>query len=360
MSRLTLFTSSFRARCSCGIRRPKARPTGRLTLYTSQPDADAQKTVAAFQALYPDVDVTIFRSGTEEVISRFLLEAEAGRRKPMCLLVADAPTFEILKARRDAGVVPLTLRGRYRSRLTTIPDYTVLRHQDHGHRHRVQHRPRPAAGKLERSHVAARRDKWRCPIPTTRARPLTTSVFSHGADGIGWEWYDALAAGRVLLTQGNGAVLRAVASGERPYGIIVEYLAIRGKQEGSPIDIVYPKEGVPVITEPVGIVKSTQNLEAAQALSISSSRARGNSWPPRWGTCRFEPMSTPPAGFPSLSEIESSPSRPRCSSSSERRTKSALTSCLESASKTPRLTTGAGPPRIGAARRLMCVMPGAT
>src|SRR5690606_40263446 len=71
--------------------------------------------------------------------------------------------------------------------------------------------------------------------------------------------------GRVLLTQGNGAVLRAVASGERPYGIIVEYLAIRAKQEGSPIDIVYPKEGVPVITEPVGIVKSTQNPEAARA-----------------------------------------------------------------------------------------------
>src|SRR5690606_41142940 len=44
-----------------------------------------------------------------------------------------------------------------------------------------------------------------------------------------------------------------------------DLLAIRAKQEGSPIDIGYPKEGVPVITEPVGIVKSTQNPEAARA-----------------------------------------------------------------------------------------------
>ena len=46
--------------------------------------------MAAFRALYPEVDVTIFRSGTEEVISRFLLEAEAGVPQADVLLVADA------------------------------------------------------------------------------------------------------------------------------------------------------------------------------------------------------------------------------------------------------------------------------
>ena len=72
---------------------------GTLRLYTSQPDADAARTVEAFRALHPDVEVEIFRSGTEEVIGRFLLEAEAGSPRADVLLVADAPTFEGLAER---------------------------------------------------------------------------------------------------------------------------------------------------------------------------------------------------------------------------------------------------------------------
>ena len=121
--------------------------------------------------------------------------------------------------------------------------------------------------------------------------------------GIGWEWYDSLRRGRVLMTQGNGAVLRSVASGERPYGIIVEYLAIRAKQEGSPIDIVYPKEGVPVITEPVGIVKSTRNLEAAQAFVDFLLSKEGQELAAEMGYMPLRADVAPPAGFPSLSQI---------------------------------------------------------
>src|SRR5690554_3335430 len=76
-----------------------AQPSGTLRLYTSQPDADAAATAAAFEAAHPDVNVTIFRSGTEQVIARFLLEAEAGEPQADVLLLADAPTFVLLKER---------------------------------------------------------------------------------------------------------------------------------------------------------------------------------------------------------------------------------------------------------------------
>ena len=59
-----------------------AQPGGTLRLYTSPPDADAATTVAAFEAAYPGVDVEVFRSGTEQVIARFLLEAGHDRRAP--------------------------------------------------------------------------------------------------------------------------------------------------------------------------------------------------------------------------------------------------------------------------------------
>lgn len=47
----------------------------------------------------PDVKVEIFRSGTEEVVSKVLAEKEAGSVLADVLLVSDAATFESLKAK---------------------------------------------------------------------------------------------------------------------------------------------------------------------------------------------------------------------------------------------------------------------
>src|SRR6185437_14292274 len=43
---------------------------GKLTLYTSQPDAIASETVAAFEAANPSVHVSVFRSGTTQVMNK--------------------------------------------------------------------------------------------------------------------------------------------------------------------------------------------------------------------------------------------------------------------------------------------------
>jgi iron(III) transport system substrate-binding protein len=39
-----------------------------LTLYTSQPEADAARTVDAFKKAQPGIDVTIYRSGTSDIL----------------------------------------------------------------------------------------------------------------------------------------------------------------------------------------------------------------------------------------------------------------------------------------------------
>ena len=65
--------------------------------------------------------------------------------------------------------------------------------------------------------------------------------------------------------RGNGAVLTAVANGEKPYGVLVDFMAFNAKAKGSPIDFVFPAEGAPAVTEPVAILKTTQNAAAARA-----------------------------------------------------------------------------------------------
>jgi iron(III) transport system substrate-binding protein len=69
------------------VRQRQRRGAGRLrplVLYTSQPNADAQRTVDAFMAAYPDVEVEWVRDGTTEVMARLEAEFAAGARSPTC------------------------------------------------------------------------------------------------------------------------------------------------------------------------------------------------------------------------------------------------------------------------------------
>ena len=278
-----------------------AQPSGSLRLYTSQPDADAAATAAAFEAAYPGVSVEIFRSGTEQVIARLLLEAEAGAPQADVLLLADAPTFALLKERElleayvpaesvvdaawfDAdgfyvGTKALASLIAYNTNMVTDP---------------VSSWAEFAA--LEAGSVIM-------PSPNySGAAAFNLGVFTRD-DRIGWAWYETLAAKDVTLVQGNGAVLRGVAEGERPYGFVVDYLPIRALLEGSPVGIVYPTEGVPVITEPAGIVAGTPNLEAARAFIDFLVSEAGQQLSADLGYLPLSDAVAPPTGFTPLSDI---------------------------------------------------------
>ena len=71
--------------------------TGKLVLYTSQPDRDAQQTVDGFRQKNPGVEVEIFRSGTTEVMNKLMAEIAAGAPRADVLLIADALSMERLK-----------------------------------------------------------------------------------------------------------------------------------------------------------------------------------------------------------------------------------------------------------------------
>jgi iron(III) transport system substrate-binding protein len=82
---------------------------------------------------------------------------------------------------------------------------------------------------------------------------------------LGWSYFEKLKAADTVAVRGNGAVLTAVANGEKSYGILVDFMAFNAKAKGSPIDFVFPAEGSPAVTEPVAILKTTQNATAARA-----------------------------------------------------------------------------------------------
>jgi iron(III) transport system substrate-binding protein len=77
----------------------ESEPSGQIVLYTSEPQENADETVAAFNEQYPEIEVQVFRSGTGELLTRIESEEAAGGVQADVLLAADAPTFENLKSR---------------------------------------------------------------------------------------------------------------------------------------------------------------------------------------------------------------------------------------------------------------------
>lgn len=239
--------------------------SGTLSFYTSQPDQDAQTLVDAFKKKYPGVEVNIFRSGTEEVISKLRAEQKAGSVQADVLLVADAVTFESLK--KDQLLLS------YKSKeLTEIPSELVDADGMY-----AGTKVMATALVINKNNVKKQPTSWKVLVdPSTKDRSIMPSPLYSGAAAYNlgvltrnkeftWSYYEELQKNNVTVTKGNGAVLKAVAAGEKDYGMVVDFIAARAEKEGSPVTLVYPSEGVPVITEPIGILKDAKNAPAAKA-----------------------------------------------------------------------------------------------
>lgn len=239
--------------------------SGSLDFYTSQPDADAQALVDAFKEQNPEIDISIFRSGTEEVVSKIQAENQGGNIQADVLLVADSVTFENFKAE--------DLLLEYNSPEAESIDEAFVDPDGAYAGTKIM-----ATGLIVNTNeVTELPTSWEALTDeATSGQAVMPSPLYSGAaaynlgvmtrqEGMGWEFYEALRANDITITQGNGAVLESVATGDKNYGVIVDYLAARAKSEGSPVELVYPEEGVPVITEPVGIMANTENEEASKA-----------------------------------------------------------------------------------------------
>lgn len=239
--------------------------SGDLNFYTSQPDVDAEQLITAFNELYPDVNVSVFRSGTEEVISKVQAEEQAGDVQADVLLVADAVTFESLKEQ--------DMLLSYKSDETDeIPENFVDPDGTY-----TGTKVMSTALVVNTEQVTDIPTSWNVLTdPNSNGMTIMPSPLYSGAaaynlgvltrhDAFGWDFYEAIKANDTTITEGNGAVLKAVASGEKSYGMVVDFIVARAELEGSPVKLVYPEDGVPVITEPIGIMKNTENENAAKA-----------------------------------------------------------------------------------------------
>ena len=280
----------------------EAAPSGALVLYTSQPNEDAQATVDAFEALHPDVEVEWFRDGTTKVMAKLAAEIAAGDPRPDVLLIADAVAVESLEAEgrlmahpeADVSAYAPALMDPERHWFATKLITTGI----------VHHADAPMAPTSWVDLLAPEASgQIAMPSPLTSGAATIHMATLTGDASLGWEYYEGLAAQGTLPEGGNGGVYKAVAGGEKLYGMVVDFLPIRGKADGAPVEFVFPEEGVSTVTEPVAVMSSADNPEAAKAFVDFLLSENGQRLAAEQGYLPAHPDVAPPPGFPPRDEI---------------------------------------------------------
>ena len=277
--------------------------SGKLVIYTSQPNKDAQQTVDAFNKVHPNVEVEWIRDGTTKVMAKLRAEMAAGAPNPDVLLIADAVTMEGLK--RDG-------------RLMAYPDAPVGAYPANLHdgaRHYFGTKL-ITTGIVYNTSAPMKPTSWRDLVkPEAKGLVAMPSPLYSGAAlihlatltsdaALGWQYYEDLAANEARAKGGNGGTLKAVAGGEKLYGMVIDFLPIRSKAKGSPVEFVVPEEGLSAISEPVAILSTARNPEAAKAFVDFLLSTEGQELASSQGYMPAHPDVAPPAGFPSSESMK--------------------------------------------------------
>jgi iron(III) transport system substrate-binding protein len=279
---------------------------GELTLYTSQPDNIAAETVAAFEKADPGVHVSVFRSGTTQVMNKLDAEFLAGAPRADVLLIADAMSMQALKEQgrlladptQDVSAFdPATYdpdRSYFGTKLITTGIMVNKK---------APFVPTSWADLLK----PAAHGQVVLPSPLySGAAMITMGAVTEDA-ALGPDYFRKLADDKAISVAGNGGVLTQVESGARAYGIVVDFMALNAAAKGAPVSFVFPTEGVTAVTEPVAILKTTKNEADARAFVAFLLSPAGQEMAVKQGFIPARRGVAPPPGFPPADQIKLMP-----------------------------------------------------
>ncbi|TRL32776.1 ABC transporter substrate-binding protein [Rhizobium straminoryzae] len=277
-----------------------------LVLYTSQPNEDAQATVDGFKAANPGITVEWVRDGTTKIMAKLMAEIEAGNPVADVLLISDTVTLERLKQDKRLLAYQSPEAKAYDGSLYDADGYYYsTKLITTGIMYNTQASMKPTSWKDLVKPEA--KGLVTMPSPLTSGAALIHAQTLTGDASLGWDYYRALKANGATASGGNGAVLKSVATGEKAYGVVVDYMPIREKAKGAPVEFVFPAEGVSAVTEPVAIMGGTKHADAAKKFVDYVLSAKGQEGFLKLGYIPARNGMPVPAGFPARETIKLMP-----------------------------------------------------
>jgi iron(III) transport system substrate-binding protein len=282
-----------------------ARREGTLSWYTSTPVALAQQLADRFQQ-QTGIKVQLLRTGGQAVLRRLQQEVSAGRPG------ADVMTMS------DAGAANgLAKQGLFEPFRPEGFDKVVEEARDRDGRWIAQ--------RLSIVGIPIRSDKVK-EVPTTWSDlkhpkykglmvmpdPSFTAiqliVVGMLSRTLGWDFYKALRANETMIVQGHQQVFSTMQQGERVIG--AEGADPRSFSDGQEVPnqkMIYPTEGVFIVSSPTAVIKGARNPNAGKLFAQFMISPQAQSMIAEGGIHAARADIPPPPGQPALTEVKFMP-----------------------------------------------------
>jgi iron(III) transport system substrate-binding protein len=283
-----------------------AKKEGKVVWYTSLALPSAEKVAKLFEAAYPPIKVEVHRTGSQRIIQRVMQELQANLKNVDVVHTSDAGHFVLLKEKKllarytPAGVerFPAGFKdpdGYYYGLRATV---NVIAYNTKA----------VSAGEAPQGWKDLLDRKWQGKLVT--AHPGYSGVIATHVLALvhlhGWDYFKQLAQNKVMLVQSAVDPAGVVASGERVVAVNGgDYTFYQAKKKGNPIEIVYPKEGVPLVVSPSAITTFAPHPSAARLFTdFTFGRDVQQVLADSEGLYTGHPEVTYPADKPKLSELK--------------------------------------------------------
>ncbi len=242
--------------------------SGHIVVYTSEPQDLATEALEAFVTRHPKVTYELFRSGTGNVVSKIDTELQTGKTEADIIWFAD---IGYLKQLDDKGLIThFTPEGAK----NIDPQYAY----NDGMGHEVRLIYNVLAYNTTKV-TNAPKDWMDVTGPDFKSTfAMANPNYSGGAftalmvhtqypDKVGWDFYTKAKANDCKYEQSNGNLQTKVSSGEYSAVAIVDFMARNAKNEGSPVEVVWPESGAVLVPTPIALMSTIDeaDMDAAKA-----------------------------------------------------------------------------------------------
>lgn len=243
-----------------------ANAQGSALIYTSVPQDVIDVLQAAYERDNPGYTLDVFRGGTSAILARVAAERQAGAIAADLIWVADPSEIISLKeeglllehSSAETEALPADFRdpdnqyfaGRV---LGIVIAYNTLM---------VPEDARPQSWRDLLEERFANQTGW--PTPANSGAAVVTAAALMQSPEFGEEFIAALGDSGMRQLRNNGEAAQMTATGELQAAIGLDFQIRALKEQGSPVDYVYPNDGGVFIPSPIAIFNTSQNVEAAR------------------------------------------------------------------------------------------------